>query len=124
VAELALELAGEDGERLPVEVQALEDDRGAGFELGQDPVDVGRRRERLRAPGDVDGVVVEPDLRALLDETERGIADSRRADEPLDVGFGQEGGEAPRLLPGDDERLLLPVAAKELLGRDRVDRAG
>jgi hypothetical protein len=117
VAELALELAGEDGERLPVEVQALEDDRGARFELGQDPVDVGRRREGLGAPGNVDGVVVEPDLRALLDETERRIADSRRADEPLNIGFGQEAVEAPRLRPGDDERLLLPVAAEEVLGR-------
>ncbi|MEX2464770.1 MAG: hypothetical protein WD428_02725 [Gaiellaceae bacterium] len=102
-------------------MQALEDDRGAGFELGHDSVDLGRPREGRRPPGDVDGVVVEPDLRALLDETEGGEADSRRADEPLDVRLGEERVEAARLLPGDDERLLLPVPAQELFGGNRVD---
>jgi hypothetical protein len=121
MAELTLELAAEDGQRLPVDVQTLEDDRGAGFEFGEDAVDVGRPRERLRPPGNVDGVVVEPDLRPLLDETKGRVADSGRADEPLDVGFGQEGVEAPGLCPGDDERLLLPVLAQELLGGDRVE---
>jgi hypothetical protein len=65
---------------------------------------------------------VHPDPLALLDEPEGRVADSSGADEPLDVGFGQEDVEAPRLLPGDDERLLLPVPAEEVFGRDRVDR--
>jgi hypothetical protein len=124
MTELALELAGEDGERLPVQVEALEHDRGAGFELGQNPVDVGRAGERLRPPGDVDGVVVEADLRALLDEAEGRKANPCRADEPLDVRLGEERVEAAPLLPGDDERLLLPVPAEEVLGGNRVDRAG
>jgi hypothetical protein len=120
--ELALELAGEDGERLPVQMQALEDDRGAGFELGENAVDIGRTGERLRPPGDVAGVVVEADLCAFLDKTEGREANTRRADEPLDIRLGEERVETAPLLPGDDERLLLPVPAEELLGGNRVDR--
>jgi hypothetical protein len=65
---------------------------------------------------------VQPDPLALLHEPEGRVADSGRADEPLDVGFGQEGVETSRLRPGYDERLLFPVPAEKVFGRYRVDR--
>jgi hypothetical protein len=51
------------------------------------------------------------------------MAKPARAEKPLDVGDREEVVEPLRFVPRDDERLLLPVLAEKLLGRDRVDRA-
>jgi hypothetical protein len=101
----------------------LEDDRRAGFELLEHAPDVGGAGERRRPPGKVDGVVVDLELGAFLDEPESREADAARADEPLDVGEGQEVVEAALLRPRDDKRLLLPVLGEKLLRRDRVETA-
>jgi hypothetical protein len=66
VAELDLERAAELGERLPVQVQALEDDRRAVLELGQDALDVRRAREGLRPPGKILRVLGDVELRTGL----------------------------------------------------------
>lgn len=70
VAELGLERPAELGERLPVQVQALEDDRRAALELGEDPLDVCGAREGLRPPGEVLRVVGDLELRSGLREPE------------------------------------------------------
>ena len=59
VAELALEIAAEARQRWVMDVQRLEHDRRAPLELGGDAFDLGGRREGLRRPGDVLGVVAE-----------------------------------------------------------------
>jgi hypothetical protein len=96
-------------------VQGLEDDRRPVLELGQDAVDVDRPAEGDRAPTEVDRVRGGLEYCALPDEPERGEADRARADQPLDVLGREQVAEASRLLPVDDERLLLPVAGEEVL---------
>jgi hypothetical protein len=123
VAQLTLEAAREDRQRLPVQVQPLEDDRRARFKVAEDAVDVRGRAEGSRAPGNVDRVVVQLDPLALLDQPEGGVTDSARADQPLDVCLGEERIESARLSTGDDERLLLPVLGEKFLGRDGLDAA-
>jgi hypothetical protein len=105
-------------------VQALEDDRGAVLELREDALDLGRAGERRRPPREVGRVGRDVELRARLGEPEAGVAEPSGREKPLDVRDGQEVIEAALLGPGDDERLLLPVAACELLGGDRVERTG
>jgi hypothetical protein len=50
VSELPLEAAAVLGERLPVQMEPLENDRCAVLELGEDALDVRRAGERLRPP--------------------------------------------------------------------------
>jgi hypothetical protein len=70
MAELGLERPAELRERLPVQVQALEDDRRTILELGEDPLDIRGAREGLRPPGEVLRVVGDVELRARLREPE------------------------------------------------------
>jgi hypothetical protein len=70
VAELGLERAAELGQRPPVQVQALEDDRRAVLELGEDALDVGGPAEGLRAPREILRVVGDLELRAGLGQPE------------------------------------------------------
>ena len=121
-AERLLELPAEDRQREPVDVQRLEDDRGAGLPLRDDAPDVRGLRER-RAPRHVLRVGAQVELSALADESERRVADRRRADEPLDVSLREEVVEAARLAAGDDERLPLPVLREERLGADGIEAA-
>jgi hypothetical protein len=68
MAELSLELSAERRQRRMLQLEGLQDDRRAAFELRRDALDAGRPRERLRRPRDVLGVVGEDDLLALLDD--------------------------------------------------------
>jgi hypothetical protein len=70
MAELGLERPAELREWLPVQVQALEDDRRTILELGEDPLDIRGAREGLRPPGEVLRVVGDVELRAGLREPE------------------------------------------------------
>jgi hypothetical protein len=69
-AELCLQRPAELRERLPVQVQALEDDRRAVLELGEDSLDIRGAREGLRPPGEVLRVVGDVELRAGLCQPE------------------------------------------------------
>ena len=117
-----LELPAEDRQRQPVHVQRLEDDRRARLPLGEDAGDVHRLREG-GPPGDVGGVGADVELPTLAHQPESGIADRRGADQPLDVGLGEEVVEAARLVPRDDERPLLPMLGEERVGGDGVEAA-
>ena len=100
---------------MPVHVERLEDDRRAGLPLGEDARNVGGARER-RAPRDVVACTSPTiELAALLHQPERRVANRGRADEPLDVGLGEQVVEATRLVPRDDERPPLPVLGEERL---------
>jgi hypothetical protein len=105
-------------------VQALENDRGAVLELGQHSLDVRRARERRRPPREIRRVRRDVELRAGLGEAKPRKAERAGREKPLDVGDGEEVVEATLLGPGDDERLLLPVAVEELLDGDRMERSG
>jgi hypothetical protein len=104
-------------------METLEDERGAGFELGEHLSDVRHAGERSRTPRDALRVRRRVDLLPGLDEAEPRRAQAPGAEKPLDVGDRQEGVIPTHLGTLDDERLLLPVLAEELLDRDRVDRA-
>jgi hypothetical protein len=86
VAQLGLEQAAELGEGPVVEVQRLDDERGAALELGRRALDVDRACERRRPPGDVACVAADADALARLDQSKRWIAERGRAQQPL--GFG------------------------------------
>jgi hypothetical protein len=101
-----------------LELERLEDDRGALLELCRDPLDLGAPRERRRRPRDVLRVVAEDDLRVLLDDTERGVPQPTRGDTPLDLGHRQQVEEAALLVAWDEEGLPLPVLTEEALGFD------
>ena len=75
VAEERFQLPAVAGERQPVVVQALEDDRRARLELGEHAAHVGDAGEGRRPPGQVGRVA--RDRRARLDEAERGRPDRR-----------------------------------------------
>jgi hypothetical protein len=96
-------------------VQRLQHDGGARLELAQYARDVRRCGERVRSPRQVGRVVLEGNLLARPDETERWIANSTRADEPLDVGLREEVVEAARLVARDDERPPFPPLGEELV---------
>jgi hypothetical protein len=70
MAELGFQRPAELRERLPVQVQALEDDRRAVLELGEDTLDICGAREGLRPPGEVLRVVGDGELCAGLREPE------------------------------------------------------
>jgi hypothetical protein len=74
VAESLLERTTERANVGPSQVQPLEDDRRAALPLGEHSLDIGRARERRRAPGDVGRIVARPELLACLDETEARVA--------------------------------------------------
>jgi hypothetical protein len=96
-------------------VQRLQHDGGARLELAQYARDVRRSGERVRSPRQVGRVVLEGNLLARPDEAERWIANSTRADEPLDVGLREEVVEAARLVACDDERVPFPLLGEELV---------
>jgi hypothetical protein len=96
-------------------VQRLQHDGGARLELAEYARDVRRPREGVRSPRQVGRVVLEGDLLARPDQPERRIANSSRADEPLDVGLGEEVVETARLVARDDERLPFPPLGEELI---------
>ena len=85
LAERGFKPAAEVGDRRPVVVERLKDDRRAVLELGEDAVDVDRPAERLRAPAEVDRVRLRLEHGPLADEPERREAQRARADQPLDV---------------------------------------
>jgi len=123
MAELSFEGSAELREREPVQVQTLEDDRRAILELRKDALNLGRPRERGRAPGKVRGVGGDLEPGSCLGEAEAGVPEPAGGKKPLDLGDRQEIVETTLLRPRDDERLLFPVSVEEFLGGDRIKRA-
>jgi len=121
--ELSLELPAEVRERGVLQLQGLEDDCRAAFELGGDVLDAGRPREGLRRPRDVLRVVGEDDLCALLDDAKSRPPQASLGDAVLDLGDREQVVEAPLLVARDEEGLLLPKFVEEPLGLDGLDAA-
>src|SRR6185503_8006163 len=82
--ERVLEQSAEDGERMPVDVERLQDDRGARLPLGDHAGDVRGASER-GSPRDVRRIGADGYLAALSDEPESRVPDRGGADEALDV---------------------------------------
>jgi hypothetical protein len=123
MAQLDLEETAELRQRRPSVMKALEDERGAGFELREHPSDLRHPAERCRAPGDAPRVRGDVELLAGLDQAEARSAQPSGAKKPLEVGDREEVVEPTFLRARDDERPPFPVLVEELLGRDRIDRA-
>src|SRR4029450_12718261 len=101
--ELAFEVTAEVREGGMLELERLEDDRGALLELCRDPLDVGASRERRRRPRDVLRVVAEDDLRVLPDDPERGGPQTTRR------GTGTRGAASP---PAATRRSTSPIDSR------------
>ena len=85
VAERALEVAAEPGQRQPLALEALEHDGGAGREVGVDPADVGHVVEHLRPEADALGVGLRVEGLAVPDEAEGGAPHERGGQQVVDV---------------------------------------
>jgi hypothetical protein len=118
VTELGLEVTAELRERWVLQLERLEDDRRAALELGRDPLDPRRARERLRRPRNVLCIVGEDDLLALLDDAKRRPAEAAVGHAALDLCTRQQVEEAPLLVTRDEEGLRLPVLVEEPLSLD------
>ena len=118
MAELTLELAAEHGQRRMLELERLEDDRGAALELRCDPLDASGSGERGGRPRNVLRVIADDDLRILLDDPERGMPEAAGRDPPLDLGDRQEVEETTLLVARDEEGFPFPVLTEEALGLD------
>src|SRR5918995_5100491 len=119
----ALERAAEGAELGPMQMQALEHDRGAALPLGEHAIDVRRAGEAAGAPRDFRRVVADGELLVRLDEPESREAQPARRDEALDLGLREEVVVAPGLVALDNERPALPVLGEELALADRLDAA-
>jgi hypothetical protein len=116
--ELAFELAAELRERTVLQLQSLEDDRGAAFELRRDALHLCASGERRRRPRNVLRVVGKDDLRTVLDDAEGGVAQPAARDAPLDLGDRQQVEKAPLLVARDEEGFPFPELTEEALGLD------